>query len=432
MELISNWNNYPKVNAEVFTTDHVPSVQALVRTSKTIIARGNGRSYGDASLHDVVFNSLLLNRIIHFDEKAGTIEVESGILFARILEHIVPVGFFLPVVPGTKYITVGGAIAADIHGKNHCITGSISRHIVSLTLCIEDGTILTCSPTENSDLFYTTCGGMGLTGVILSATLKLMLIETMMMKTTLICAQDFDSLFEVYEKNISSHYIATWLDVQSFKDNRITSVTDLATHLLKNELPGKKQIIPLNAGWPPVNIPSGLNGILLNPMSIKVYNTYHFYKSLFSKKVKIEHSNSFLFPLDSIRNWNELYGTKGMLQYQFVIPLSDSQLILKKIFNEVNISSQPVYLAVMKRLAAADPRSVMSFPMEGYTVSMDFKRSTEVFSLLDRLDHIVADAGGRIYLAKDARMNKYTFKKTYPTPVHHGHFKSHQSSRLQD
>lgn len=432
MELISNWNNYPKVNAEVFTTDHLPSVQALIRTSKTIIARGNGRSYGDASLHDVVFNSLLLNRIIHFDEKAGTIEVESGILFAQILEHIVPVGFFLPVVPGTKYITVGGAIAADIHGKNHCITGSISRHIVSLTLCIEDGTILTCSPTENSDLFYTTCGGMGLTGVILSATLKLMLIETMMMKTTLICAKDFDSLFEVYEKNISSHYIATWLDVQSFKDNRITSVTDLATHLLKNELPGKKQIIPLNAAWPPVNIPSGLNGILLNPMSIKVYNTYHFYKNLFSKKVKIEHSNSFLFPLDSIRNWNELYGTKGMLQYQFVIPLSDSQLILKKIFNEVNISSQPVYLAVMKRLAAADPRSVMSFPMEGYTVSMDFKRSTEVFSLLDRLDYVVADAGGRIYLAKDARMNKESFKIMYPKIVNQGHFKSHQSSRLQD
>jgi FAD/FMN-containing dehydrogenase len=433
LEFLSNWNNYPAISAQVVTADQVSDVREIVRSSKNIIARGNGRSYGDASLNDVVFNSLSLNRILHFDEDAGTIEVESGILISQILERIVPAGFFLPVVPGTKYITVGGAIAADIHGKNHCIEGSFSRHIISLTLCTEDGNLLNCSPKENSELFYATCGGMGLTGIIVSATLKLTKVETSWIYRTTTPTVNFDVLFEIYEKNKASHYIASWLNIQSFKRERIRAITDLGVHLLKNELPDAYQCIPLEPfRKTPLRIPFGFNGVLLNPISIRCFNAYHFHRRRLSRREKIVQYDSFFFPLDSISNWNKLYGKGGMLQYQFVIPLMDAPSILKKIFFEVIASHQTVNLAVLKRLGASNPQSFMSFPMEGYTVSMDFNLSTEVLSLLNRLDHIVADAGGRIYLAKDARMHKWMFRKTYPKIVHHGHFKSLQSSRLQD
>lgn len=432
IQSISNWNNYPSVKATVVASGNTEDLADLLNSSKNIIARGNGRSYGDASLNDRVFSTLDLNRIIDFDITQATIEVQSGVLISQILDLIVPAGFFLPVVPGTKYITIGGAIAADIHGKNHSISGSFAKHVLSIRLYTESSPALDCSRSENSETFYSTCGGMGLTGIILSAKLQLCSIQSPLIKKTNIFGSNFQTVFEVLERYKDTHYMVAWLDAPSIRGDKISTITSLGMHLSKAEL---EESMVTNTSHHSSSLPARIHkylpGFVLNKMTLQCFNFYYYYKNYFKKPIEIVHYQSYFFPLDEIQNSNKLYGKKGMLQYQFVIPVLTALTTIKKVFKEVRNSNQQIFLAVLKRMGPPDVNAVMSFPLEGYTLSMDFKITPQVFALLNKLDRLVVDAGGRIYLAKDARMSKDIFQKTYPRIIKHGFFRSNQSVRLQ-
>lgn len=431
-KIVTNWGNYPVAEADVTESADLSEIRELVARSERLIARGNGRCYGDSSLGENIFSTLRLNKFLTFDRESGIIECESGVLLSEILDAIVPGGFFLPVTPGTKFITVGGAVAADVHGKNHHCDGSFSKHVDSLELMIGDGTTHRCSPTENAGLFWQTCGGMGLTGVILSVKLRLKPIETAYIDQISYKTADLDSTMKLFETSGSATYSVAWLDCFASKKKLGRSIVMLGEHCSLSDLPQIFRSQPLRKATPSaLNIPMFMPSFALNYLSLKTFNTLYYHRQMRSEVRSTIHFEPYFYPLDSMTNWNRLYGKNGFVQYQFVLPPETSYDGLVKILEKVRLSGQGSPLAVLKLFGKADPDAVMSFPMEGYTLALDFKADPSVFRLLDELDEIVLENHGRIYLAKDSRMKAETFRRSYSRIVPSGHFSSRQSERLE-
>lgn len=428
---VTNWGNYPKIEANVTESGKPSEIKELIENTESLIARGNGRCYGDSSLGDNIFSTLRLNKFLSFDRTAGIIECESGVLLSDILDVIVPEGFFLPVTPGTKFITVGGAVAADVHGKNHHVDGSFSDHIVHFDLMVEDGSIVRCSPQENETLFWQTCGGMGLTGVILSVQFRLKPIETAYIQQTSHKSRDIEATMRLFESSADSTYSVAWLDCFASKKSIGRSILMLGEHTRVSDLPSKFQNVPLQkAPDKALNIPVSMPSVALNYMSVKAFNTLYYHRKRRTELRSTVHFDPYFYPLDGLTNWNRLYGKRGFVQYQFVLPLETSYDGMVKVLEKVRLSGQGSPLAVLKLFGKANPSAVMSFPMEGYTLTLDFKAEPQVFRLLDELDDIVLENRGRIYLAKDARMSAEMFKNSYSNIVPSGHFSSSQSQRL--
>jgi decaprenylphospho-beta-D-ribofuranose 2-oxidase len=430
---VTNWGNFPRVEADVTETSRLSEIAELIGHSDNLTIRGNGRSYGDASLGENIFSTLRLNKFLDLDLQNGEMECESGVLFSEILDVIVPKGFFLPVTPGTKFITLGGAIGADVHGKNHHKEGSFASHIVRFDLMNETGDIVRCSPTENAELFWKTCGGMGLTGIILRARFKLKRIETSFIDQVSIKSSNIDAAMRAFEENTSPTYSVAWLDCAARGDNLGRSILQLGEHSPKSDLPAKFAADPL--ALPSTDgpaIPIFMPSFALNPLTVKSFNTAYYNRQQVAKKNSVIHFDPFFYPLDGIRDWNKLYGKNGFVQYQFVLPLEKSYDGIVEILEKISASGEGSPLAVLKLFGKPDPNAVMSFPMEGYTLALDLKVSDRVFRLLDELDELVMKHNGRIYLAKDARMKAATFQKTYKNFVSPGYFTSNQSKRLQD
>lgn len=427
---IHGWGKYPIADAQIF----LPKTQAncidAIKELETIIPRGLGRSYGDSANNTTVLQSTFLDHFIEFNEESGIITCEAGVSIRSILELVVPKGWFIPVTPGTSYVTIAGAIASDIHGKNHHISGTFSEHIISFRIILGTGEIRNVSRINSPDLFAATCGGMGLTGMIISAKIQLKSIRSSRIIQTTIKATCLEEVCQQLEKNSASTYSVAWIDCLAKGSQLGRSLLMLGEHAQDGVLEMAK---PKNLNIP-IDMPSGL----LNQYTMRCFNSLYYHKIFSSKKIILPFEPYF-YPLDSIRNWNRLYGAAGFIQYQFVLPKAAGSQGLKKILTKIVNSGRGSFLAVLKIFGKYN-QNFLSFPIEGYTLALDFKFSKETIVLTKELDSMVIDMGGRIYLAKDALLSESTFKKAYPNWSQfeevrskygaHGKFSSDQSRRL--
>jgi decaprenylphospho-beta-D-ribofuranose 2-oxidase len=317
----------------------------------------------------------------------------------------VPRGLFLPVTPGTKYVSVGGAIASDVHGKNHHLDGCFSEYVDRFSLLLATGEIVTCSREQHADLFHATCGGMGLTGIILDVTLKLKPIESSFIEQKTYKAGNLAEALNLFEAHHGSPYSVAWIDCLATGPAMGRSLVMLGRHCASSSVPPRAKR--------PISIPIDMPPQLLNQFSIKAFNTLYYHRIRHNPLEQQVHYEPFFYPLDGIQHWNRLYGKKGFTQYQFVLPKAAGLEGMTTILEEITASARGSFLAVLKAFGQENA-NLLSFPMEGYTLALDFKIEEKLFGLLDELDAIVLAYGGRLYLTKDTRMSEATFKRSYP------------------
>ena len=431
MTQLHGWGRYPRADGAVSEPRSAAECAQAAAAAPPVIARGLGRSYGDSALAPRVLSTRRLDRFRSFDAQTGLLACEAGVSLDAILQLVLPHGWFLPVTPGTRFVTLGGAIASDVHGKDHHANGTFTQHVRELELLLGDGATATASPACNPDLFHATCGGMGLTGVILAATVQLRRIaSTDIVQTTrkLPCLQ---ALLEAFEAEAASTYSVAWIDCASTGAARGRSLLMLGEHADSGPL------APLRGGAlrVPVDMPHGL----LGRTTAAAFNALHYGRVRQARSVRRVGLAPFFYPLDALQDWNRLYGAGGFVQYQFVLPMEAGAAPLADLLRRIADSGQPSFLGVLKKFGPAN-RNPLSFPLEGYTLALDFRADAAVFALLAELDAVVLDHGGRIYLAKDARMTAATFRRCYPRWEEfeatrarwraHGRFASAQSRRL--
>ncbi|MEW5692084.1 MAG: FAD-binding oxidoreductase [Candidatus Hydrogenedentota bacterium] len=404
---LSNWGKYPLIEADIITARSVQGIREYLDDLGFCISRGLGRCYGDSSLSKNIVSMLKLDRFISFDEEGGVLTCEAGVSLQTILDLFIPRGWFLSVTPGTKFITVGGAIASDVHGKNHHKDGCFSEHLLSIDIMLYNGKIIKCSREENKDLFLATCGGMGLTGIILNASFKLKKIETAYLNQEIIQCKNIDVIMEKFEESKDYTYSVAWIDCLKKGDNTGRSILILGEFAKKEAIP--KNPLRIKNKFK-LNILFEFPGFFLNKFTVELFNELYYKKNKSAKSI-IDY-DAFFYPLDSIHNWNRIYGKRGFTQYQFVIPKEASKEGLKKILTKISGRKMGSFLAVLKLFGKSN-ENPLSFPMEGYTLALDFPISNQVLWFLNELDKIVLDYGGRLYLAKDVRMSKNMFVNSY-------------------
>lgn len=409
---IANWGNYPAMDSEVKSFSFDDQLQKLFSSTGHFIPRGNGRCYGDASLAPQTISTLHYNRILSFDTLNGIFECQSGITLDRILEVIVPKGWFLPVTPGTKFITVGGAVGSDVHGKNHHVDGSFSNHIIDMDVMVASGEILACSPELNSDLFDATCGGMGLTGMITRVRFRLKKIETSYVRQKQIKARNLEELIGMFDTYKDYTYSVAWIDCLSKGDSFGRGIMMVGEHAALNELNDRQRREPLKvAGKPRLTFPFNIPSWVLNTATIRLFNFAIYAKNRRREIDNVVSYEPFFYPLDAILHWNRGYGKPGFVQYQFVLPLRSREGLVR-ILRRISEKGMGSFLAVLK--VFGHQHSLISFPEEGYTLALDFPVRPGLFEFLDELDQIVLDYGGRLYMSKDARMKPEVLIKGYP------------------
>jgi hypothetical protein len=402
--IINGWGRYPKIDANLFYPENKSQCFDYIK-KKSFIPRGSGRSYGDSANSDNVLQSLKISQVLKFDKINGIITCEAGITFRDLITIIVPEGWFFPVTPGTSFLTVGGAIAADVHGKNHHIEGSFSDYILNMEMILGSGDFVSVSRESLPDLFYATCGGMGLTGFIFSATIKLKRITSSKIIQSIQVSKSLDEVCESFERFSSANYSVAWVDTIATGKNFGRSIFFLGNHSDDKDFVIEK--------FKPLNLPMKLGSFIINKYTMNIFNKIYYKKNSINNENKsLIDINNFFYPLDKIKNWNLVYGNKGFIQYQFVIPKKNSILNIKKIFKTVNDHNEFSSLAVLK-LLGKNNNNYLSFPMEGLTVALDFKLSNSIIKLIKFLDEMIVDMNGKIYLAKDALMTEDMFKKTY-------------------
>lgn len=404
MNLMS-WGMYPRIENNVFELDREDTPVRLINEQNELIAYGNGRSYGDSALNSTIIHTRPHDYFIDFDEQKGLLHVQSGVLLSEILEAIVPRGWFLRVTPGTKLITVGGAIASDVHGKNHHIAGCFSQCVEEFRIILADGRIANCTKERTPVLFKSTCGGQGLTGIILDAKIRLKKINSKHIEQTTIKTHNLEETFDAFEAYQESPYSVAWIDCLAKGDEMGRCL------LMTGDFLDDGQLEYHNKNT--ISVPFNFPKLALNKWSVRAFNALYHGKAL--KKVsrgKVD-IDTFFYPLDAIGNWNRIYGKNGFTQYQFILPKENSHEGLTEVLNTVAASGKGSFLGVLKLYGPAND-NYLSFPMEGYSLTLDFKIEKGLFKLLDRLDEIVVKNNGRIYLAKDVRVTKEVFEQGYP------------------
>ncbi len=382
---------------------------------RTLLPRGLGRSYGDSALNadGAVILTERLGRILDLDEDGQTVTCEGGTSLARLLAFLVPRGFFLPVVPGTRFVTVGGALAADVHGKNHHIDGGFGRHVEELTLLTSSVETLRCSPDENAEAFDATIGGMGLTGFILSARLRILPVETPFVRVVKRRSKDLDqTLARLYEEEHLSRYSVAWIDGLARGRSLGRGVLMRGDHVPLAELPpgqSSRGHFPEAAG---PSIPFDVPPFVLGPTSIAAFNALYFAAG--REGTSLSGFGSFFFPLDAIGAWNRLYGRRGFVQYQALLPREAAAEGCRLLLEEISRERAASFLAVLKT-TGPEGRGLLSFPRPGVTLGLDLPNIGErLRPLARRLDEILLRLGGRLYLAKDALTDATTFAAMYP------------------
>ena len=414
---LTGWGRYPSFDSTIFAPSTEADTIRLQKGLASFIPRGNGRAYGDAAIGSMSSLCLRgLDRIRSFDAATGRVSVEAGVLLADIIATFLPHGFFPPVVPGTKLVTVGGMIAADVHGKNHHRSGSFGDHVESLRLALPSGEILTCSPSENEELFFATVGGMGLTGTILEATFSLLPVETNWIRQETVVAENLEAALATLAGHDETTYSAAWIDCLATGAALGRSLIYLGEHAVLRAVealkPGAESKPRLRGAGLPV--PFDLPSFALNRVSVAAFNELYFRKgALFAGTPFLNEMDPFFFPLDGLSDWNRIYGKRGFLQHQCVIPAEYAQKTLSEILGRIARRGNASFLAVLKKFGPAS-KGLLSFPSSGYTLALDLSIDSGVFDFLNEIDRLVVESGGRIYLAKDARQSRATFEAGYP------------------
>lgn len=408
--VFESWGRYPKVDCDVaplFWKDEFPPKQAL---PPAVLAVGMGRSYGDVCLLEggTLLSTRGMDRFISFNTATGLLRCESGVTLAQILNFCVPRGWFLPVTPGTKYVSVGGAIANDVHGKNHHVAGSFGNHVPSFELVRSDGTRLVCSQQENAEMYSATIGGMGLTGLITWADVRLRPIASRKIRYQAIKFHGIDEFLSLSSTSGHAECTMAWIDCISRGRNFARGIYMEGDH---SEIIEPKAISP----EPRLKVPFDFPAWALNRTSMRIFNELYYRKQLRHHVTGLVDYEPFFYPLDSILHWNRIYGKRGFLQFQCVIPSNEGRDGIVSILQAITDSGLASFLAVLKVMGDRPSSGIMSFSQPGITLALDISIQPGVtFPLFDRLAEMTRELGGRLYPAKDARMTGRQFRSFYP------------------
>ena len=408
---LAGWGRFPVHDTTVTTPRSEVELSSQLKQGQTI-ARGNGRAYGDSAVsHQHTVHMKHFNHMIAFNKTTGQLTAEAGVLLADIITTFLPHGWFPSVTPGTKFVTLGGMIAADVHGKNHHRDGSLGNFVDWIDVMSTDGTVQHCSRKENKELFEWTLGGMGLTGIIVRAAIRLVPVETGWVKQKTIAAPNLDTTISALEDANDTTYSVAWLDCLGMGSKLGRSLIMLGEHATLDDLGPAQKNKPYETGKKyKFSMPLDAPFFLVNSLTVRCFNQFYYWKGSRSAGTKLVDWDSFFYPLDAVLGWNKIYGRRGFAQFQCVLPLEQSQDGLRALLDSISRSGMASFLTVLKRFG--EQKSRFSFPMLGYTLAVDFPVSRRSLSLMATLDKIVIEHGGRFYLAKDSRMTADTLAQS--------------------
>ncbi|OOG51077.1 FAD-binding oxidoreductase [Rhodanobacter sp. C01] len=405
-----SWGRYPQVNQTV--VDLTDRHRQLPAVGGSLLPYGNGRSYGDSCLNagNIVLRTRALDHFIAFDTGTGVLECEAGLLLSQILDLVVPQGWFVPVTPGTRFVTIGGAIANDVHGKNHHRAGNFGRHVLELELLRSDGSRRICSRNENPEWFAATVGGLGLTGLITRASIQLRRIAGPWMSTEVHRFDNLAGFFRLSEQSDRDYeYTVAWIDCLARGKALGRGLFTRANHAPAH--PDRRPPASASRLRMPFTPPLSL----VNRLTLRSFNTLYYYRQRRPVVHATTHYEPHFYPLDGIGEWNRIYGPRGFMQYQCVVPPVDADRRIAQLLEVIAASGRGSFLAVLKQFGNLASPGMLSFPRPGTTLALDFpNQGTRTLTLLDRLDDVVAAAGGAVYPAKDARMSGAHFRQYFP------------------
>lgn len=412
MNEYQSWGGYPRAQHRVvLPVQWISDLPALEELDGTLLPYGLGRSYGDCCLNDdgILLDTRPLNRFLAFDRQTGRIRCEAGVSLAEVLALIVPAGWFLPVTPGTKFVTVAGAIANDVHGKNHHNAGTFGCHVRAFELVRSDGERLHCTPEQNGDLFRATIGGLGLTGLITWAEFDLIPIQSSAIDMERIRFRNVDEFFEISAGSAKDFsYTMSWMDGLAKGDQLGRGLFMRGNHAAEaGPLEVKNDAL--------VSVPFTLPSFVLNPITMRLFNQLYYRAQVRRAVRRTVHYDPFFYPLDIVGHWNRVYGRRGFMQYQCVVPYEPDHRSIRGILRRIAASGQASFLAVLKEFGDIQSPGLLSFPRPGVTLALDFANSgPRTYRLFEELDTLVRTAGGVLYPAKDARMSPADFQHFYP------------------
>ncbi|MCH9747167.1 MAG: FAD-binding oxidoreductase [Alphaproteobacteria bacterium] len=422
---LSGWGRYPRIDAKLSAPRDLATLRANVHKGNAI-ARGNGRAYGDSAVSTQnTIHMKHFNRMLGFDTQLGQLVAESGVLLADIIDAFLPRGWFPYVTPGTKFVTLGGLIAADVHGKNHHKDGSFAKCVDWIELLTCEGDFKRCSATENTELFEWTVGGMGLTGVIIRAAIRLRPVSSTWIEQRTMVAENISHAIEIFEKFQDTTYSVAWIDCLQHGNAMGRSLVMLGEHAKAENLPSEyhSELLKIRPKRK-LRIPLQFPNWVLNNFSVRVFNALYYSVGKRQSAQKLIDWDSYFYPLDTILDWNKIYGRRGFAQYQCVIPIQMADEGLRALLSTISGAGIGSFLAVLKRFGTQE--SKFSFPMEGYTLALDLPVNTKTLALMEQLDTITLQYGGRFYLAKDSRMSRFTFQSSEPRATAYSQYRSEQ------
>jgi FAD/FMN-containing dehydrogenase len=409
MPTFESWGRYPRGEQKLKPLFWASDFPPKDGDEGSLLPAGLGRSYGDVCLNHG--NTLLLtrgmDRMLAFDQDRGVLRCEAGVTLAEILEFAVPRGWFLPVTPGTKFVTIGGAIANDVHGKNHHVAGTFGRHLMRFELLRSDGSRMVCSPAENSEWFAATISGFGLTGLIHWAEIQLKKIRSRKVRYEATKFHGLEEFVALSEEKRDREYTVSWIDCVARGKDAARGIFMCGDHSELAEMSETR-------AEKTISFPFDLPTIALNRSTVGMFNSLYFHKQGKSVSKLIDYE-PFFYPLDAVLHWNRMYGKQGLLQFQCVVPHANGLEAIGGILKAIADSGLASFLAVLKVCGDVASPGMMSFPKPGITLALDFPiREERTFALVDRLGVMTAEAGGRLYAAKDARMTGDQFRQFYP------------------
>lgn len=432
MNELSGWGRFPKIQTRELIPKSESELIEILRHCESYIPRGNGRSYGDSAINNnLTITMTRMNRFLRWNQESGELVAESGTLIADIIDTFLPKGWFPYVTPGTKFVTLGGAIACDVHGKNHHKEGSFGNYINWIEIINEKNEVIKCSPSENSELFHWTIGGMGLTGIIIRCAIQLKKVESGWIKQNTIVNNNLKETLQSFYDYQDATFSVAWIDCLATGKSFGRSILMIGEHAKEDELYAKTIIYPKRKNQK-ISLPFDGPSFLLNNFTVSLFNKLYFNLKKNRQSSYVDW-DTYFYPLDSIGDWNRMYGKRGFFQFQCVLPKEYSEDGYTKILSTIQNKSSGSFLAVLKDFSSGNGH--LSFPREGLTLALDFKASKKNIAVGKELIDIVNDLGGSFYLAKDAIMDAAQFKQSYDKDeflmYRNSSINSEQSTRIE-